>query len=1001
MAGADLSAANPLATLAARGATSSGSVLLDGANAKLRTGTGSIEIAAASDFTLNNARCVLYTAGRMGADDTATGGNNRWSIDGGDISIVAGNDVKGASDEWITEWLRRPRVTTGAPEWWAYRPNFQQGIGALGGGHVSVTAGHNVEQMAAMLPTTARSVTDAAGQRGVDVQGGGDLSVNAGNDVIGGSYLVARGEGSIRAGGAVGGTKPTQLFLMGVSSGDVPERAAVSVEAGGGITLQSVNNPTVVSQVTSVGAGPSFTGVGSTQVLTFFTYEPDSTVSTVAKSGDVVLGTQMADGRGFGLDNRRRPVAVNRSDTTTAGAYPASVAAAAFDGDISLNFENKSRTLVTYPSALASVALLADGSLLDPQLTVSDRSIDMVQSLANFPYQNARLYSSQSLLSGANLIPLPGEARLVDREAVSASVGYANDIQALSGTITSTGADARNLVLPMQSRIEAGGDISGVTFQLQNLGAADLTQVRSVTGDVRPEGLRISGPGRLLVQAGRNIDVGAAGFSESGSNIGGLVSTGNNFNGSLRDSDAARVTLLAGVKGDIDLAKLDTVYANVIAEASRSGEVLAFYRALNSDQNPDAVGKASSIQELVAHDSAYLPFVDLVTKFPRVLGLYLEAVKNKTLPLGTGGDTQLATALYAQLNLETDTQAIVKAKSLVDLLKAVPDGAAYSAFQELDRKYPRVFSDYRQRRSKGGLPEGLTPILYSDLLAENVALAVPSDAIGTGNVYTFQSSIQTYGNGSGNGQGSIDLWAPGGTVIAGLTTPSSGTTIGVVTNAGGAISSVVSDDFSINQGKVLSAQGGDILIYSIKGSIDAGKGARTSISTPPPKRTPIIDETTGAITGYVYTLQAGAGGSGIQSLTSDPDGQGPLITPQAGSIFLTAPGGTIDAGEAGIRSSGNIVINAQTVLNGSNISSAGTSVGVPVATSGSLAASVASSGSNTNTSKSGEDAANSAAAAARAAAAAEGMQKPSILTVEVVGFGDKNCKETAKDCLGK
>jgi len=1000
VAGADLSAANPLATLSTRGITSTGSVVLDGANAKLRTGTGDIEIAAASDFRMNSSRSVLYTAGRIGAVDTATGGNNRWSLDGGDISIVAGNDAKGASDEWITEWLRRPRVTTGAPEWWAYRPNFQQGIGALGGGNVSVKAGHNVDRMAAMLPTTARGVTDAAGQRGVDVQGGGDLSVIAGNDVIGGSYLIARGEGRILAGGAVGGAVPTQLFLMGVSSGDVPERATLSLEAGSGVTLQSVNNPTAVNQSNSVGAGPSFTGIGSTTILSFFTYSPNSTVGTVAKSGDVVLGTQMADGRGFGLDSRRRPVAVNLRDTTETGAYPASVDVAAFGGDISLNFENKNRTLFTYPSASAAVSLLAEGSVLDPQLTVSDRAVGSTQNVDNFPYSNPRLYSARQL-SGSDLNPLPGEARLVDRDSVSVSGGYANDIQSLNGTITSTGADARVLSLPMQSRVQAGAEISQLTLQLQNLDAADLTQVRSDNGDVRPAGLSISGPGRLLVQAGRNIDVGTAGFFQSGSNIGGLISTGNNFNGSLRDSDAARVTLLAGVKGDIDLAKLDTVYANVIAEASRSGEVLAFYRALNSDQNPDAVSKATSIQELVARDSAYLPFVDLVTKFPRVLGAYLEAIKNKTLPLGTGGDTQLATALYARLNLETDTQAIVKAKSLADLLGALPDGAAYAAYQELDRKYPRVFADYRQRRSKGGLPEGLTPILYSDVLAENVALAVPAEAVSGGNIYTFQSSIQTYGNGLDNGQGSIDLWAPGGTVVAGLTTPSKDTTIGVVTNAGGSISSVVSDDFSINQGKVLTAQGGDILIYSVKGSIDAGKGARTSISTPPPKRTPVIDAATGAITGYVYTLPSGAGGSGIQSLTSDPDGQGPLPTPAVGSILLTAPGGTIDAGEAGIRSGGNIVINAQTVLNASNISFGGTGSGVPVAATGSLASSVATSGSNTQSGSSAAEEANRAAAAAAKAASSEGLQKPSILTVEVLGFGDKNCKEQQKDCFAK
>jgi hypothetical protein len=119
-------------------------------------------------------------------------------------------------------------------------------------------------------------------------------------------------------------------------------------------------------------------------------------------------------------------------------------------------------------------------------------------------------------------------------------------------------------------------------------------------------------------------------------------------------------------------------------------------------------------------------------------------------------------------------------------------------------------------------------------------------------------------------------------------------------------------------------------------------------------------------------------------------------------VYLFAPAGTIDAGEAGIRSSGNIVINAQTVLNGNNISVAGSSVGVPVAVTGSLASSLASSGGTTNTSKAAEDAATAAGNAARAAAAsAEGLQKPTILTVEVMGFGENNCKEQQKDCFAK
>ena len=118
-------------------------------------------------------------------------------------------------------------------------------------------------------------------------------------------------------------------------------------------------------------------------------------------------------------------------------------------------------------------------------------------------------------------------------------------------------------------------------------------------------------------------------------------------------------------------------------------------------------------------------------------------------------------------------------------------------------------------------------------------------------------------------------------------------------------------------------------------------------------------------------------------------------------MYLFAPAGTIDAGEAGIRSSGNILLNAQTVLNSSNISSSGTAVGVPVAQTGSVAASVATSGANTaGPSKASEEASSSSASAARAAAAAQ-LAKPTILVVEVLGFGDKNCKEQDKNCFAK
>ena len=50
----------------------------------------------------------------------------------------------------------------------------------------------------------------------------------------------------------------------------------------------------------------------------------------------------------------------------------------------------------------------------------------------------------------------------------------------------------------------------------------------------------------------------------------------------------------------------------------------------------------------------------------------------------------------------------------------------------------------------------------------------------------------------------------------------------------------------------------------------------------------------------------------------------------AGDVDLYAPLGTIDAGEAGIRVSGNVNIAAQNVLNAANIKAKGDSVGIPV-----------------------------------------------------------------------
>jgi hypothetical protein len=87
-------------------------------------------------------------------------------------------------------------------------------------------------------------------------------------------------------------------------------------------------------------------------------------------------------------------------------------------------------------------------------------------------------------------------------------------------------------------------------------------------------------------------------------------------------------------------------------------------------------------------------------------------------------------------------------------------------------------------------------------------------------------------------------------------------------------------------------------------------------------------------------------GSGVRASTYDPDGStGPLQAPLPGDIYLFAPKGIIDAGEAGI-AGGKVTLGATQVLNAKNISFSGGSVGVPASSEGSVSLGALAGNSN-------------------------------------------------------
>src|SRR5690606_784789 len=92
-----------------------------------------------------------------------------------------------------------------------------------------------------------------------------------------------------------------------------------------------------------------------------------------------------------------------------------------------------------------------------------------------------------------------------------------------------------------------------------------------------------------------------------------------------------------------------------------------------------------------------------------------------------------------------------------------------------------------------------------------------------------------------------------------------------------------------------------------------------------------------------------------------------------------APLGTIDAGEAGIRVSGNVNIAALQVLNADNIQVQGEAQGIPVVAAVNTGALTAASAAST-----------AASQAAETVSRRNNGTQPSIITVEILGFGEES-----------
>ncbi len=228
-----------------------------------------------------------------------------------------------------------------------------------------------------------------------------------------------------------------------------------------------------------------------------------------------------------------------------------------------------------------------------------------------------------------------------------------------------------------------------------------------------------------------------------------------------------------------------------------------------------------------------------------------------------------------------------------------------------------------------------------------------------GGISMLLSQVQTL-----NG-GDIEMLVPGGIINAGAANADiiqkDADELGIVTATAGDIGIFVDRDLLVNSTRAFALQG-DLLVWSSRGNIDAGKGAKTVSSVPNPITR--IDQNGQTLIEFPPAVE----GSGLQGVNA----------------FLFAPRGVINAGDAGIRATGNLTLGATEVLGADNIDVGGISVGVPA---GNVAPPPAVPTQDNVAARTTREVTRQAVESGSDSQAA-GSQPLSILSVEVLGFGD-------------
>jgi filamentous hemagglutinin len=949
-----------------------------------------------------------------------------WSMAGGNISLLAQNNIGrytlvndvltlDSTRQMPTNWLYRrgyvdsstglfasdggvdPSVgttiatnvldTATSTTWWIDYSNFFQGVGALGGGNVNLAAGNDVLNVDAVSPTNARMagrmknpefgiVADAPEfiNLAPDADnllefGGGDVTVTAGRNIDGGIYYVEKGRGSLFAGGSIT-TNASRSISLGILDGSealdpltwLPTtlfvgKSQFDVVARGDVLLGPATNPFLLPQ----GVNNKFWYKSY-----FNTFSTDAGVNVASYGGDVTHRMEATNGAssspildiwfsrqnlysGEGASDYQPWIRLAESDLGTFSSIfslgAPDLRSTSFGGDLNL-----AGSMTLFPSATGTLELIAASNIIGLQSTGEGFS----------GVRNAQIWTASSInVSDASPELIPGITTplayqgALGRGRVDAVRSGIDILQPVSLQLGETGS-SRGLAATSAVKYALHGS------SVLHSGDRDPVRLYAASGDVT--GLTLFSPKETRVMAGRDItDVAFYLQNVSASDV-TLVSAGRDI---VPFNENAEVRAIAT---NVDLG-------NVVGDNARS---------------------------TVAGESTSALAGDIQINGPGVL----EVLSGRNLDLGTGanfddgtgvGITSIGNTRNPNLPFGGADIIALAGVSAADGLGPA-DGLSGSSLDMtgfIDRYLKadqKLHSAYLKRLGSKRKLSKLTSEQRAIVALETfykVLRDAGRNAAKVGNYKAGYRAVKTlFGNEKPDGEivtrareirttsgGAISVAAAGGGItMASAISGNPLTPPGIVTEYGGAISTFTNNDVEIGQARIFTLRGGDITMWSSNGNIAAGTSPKTVVTAPPTRV--VIDITSGDVQTDLGGLATG-GGIGVLAAVEGV---------KAGNVDLIAPKGFVDAGDAGIRVTGNLNIAAQVVLNSSNISAGGTTSGAAPAGVSAPSVTAVTSASNSG-----------AAAAATTVAKPEqgntaGDQQPaaealSVITVEVVGYG--------------